>query len=157
MKHNSSFTQRQLDPGRKNPVTTTGHADFTETPDVKWYAVFPGCRPYEGDFYNTGRETFVAPVEWKDGWPVINPGYEEVQYHYPLPMAQLTRKVINNFSGNVFYRDQFENKILDPRFVFLRHPGDNLGFTERQSRWKIFEYKNRRWFCRQPVCIIRNV
>jgi alpha-N-arabinofuranosidase len=123
---NPILTQRQLDPGRKNPVTTTGHADFTETPDGKWYAVFLGCRPYEGDFYNTGRETFMAPVEWKDGWPVINPGYEEIQYHYPVPMPLQTKKVINNFSGNLFYRDEFDNKILDRRFVFLRNPENNL-------------------------------
>jgi alpha-N-arabinofuranosidase len=123
---NPILTQRQLNPERKNPITTTGHADFTETADGKWYAVFLGCRPYEGDFYNTGRETFMAPVEWKDGWPVILEGNEEVQYRYPVPMPQQPREVNNNFSGNLYYKDEFKNKTLSPRFVFLRDPEDSL-------------------------------
>ncbi len=123
---NPILTQRHLNPGRKNPVTTTGHADLVETPDGKWYAVFLGCRPYEGDFYNTGRETFMTPVEWKEGWPVILEGDEEVQYHYPLPMPQQTHAVNNNFSGNLYYKDDFKNKILNPRFVFLRDPETGL-------------------------------
>lgn len=77
------LTQRNLDTTRKNPVTNTGHADFVTTPDGKWWAVFLGCRPYQNNFLNTGWETFMAPVEWKDGWPVINPNYGEVQYRYP--------------------------------------------------------------------------
>jgi xylan 1,4-beta-xylosidase len=123
---NPILTQRQLNPERKNPITTTGHADFVETPGGKWYAVFLGCRPYEGDFYNTGRETFMAPVEWKDGWPIILEGNDEVQYHYPVPMAQQTKEVNNNFSGNLYYKDDFKSKTLNPRFVFLRDPEDNL-------------------------------
>ena len=26
---------------------------------------------YEGVHYNTGRETFLLPVTWRDGWPII--------------------------------------------------------------------------------------
>lgn len=123
---NPILTQRHLSRERKNPITTTGHADFVETPDGRWYAVFLGCRPYEDDFYNIGRETFMTPVEWIDGWPVINPGFAEVQYRYPVPLPQLTKKVNNNFSGNLYYKDDFNNTILNPRFVFLRNLEDNL-------------------------------
>ena len=57
---NPILTQRTLDPARPDPVTSTGHADFVETPDGAWWAVFLGCRPYEGGrLYNTGRETFT--------------------------------------------------------------------------------------------------
>lgn len=123
---NPVLTQRQLDRGRKNPVTTTGHADFVETPDGKWYAVFLGCRPYEGDYYNTGRETFLAPVEWKDGWPVILEGNEEVKYSYPVPMPGLTKQVMNNFNGNLFFRDDFDAAVLNHRYSFLRNPDADL-------------------------------
>ncbi len=115
---NPILTQRHLDPKRKNPITTTGHADFVETPDGKWYAVFLGCRPYEGDFYNTGRETFMTPVEWKDGWPLINPGYEEVQYKYRIN-AKLNKKA-ERFSGNYHFRDDFDDSALNKRYSFLR-------------------------------------
>jgi alpha-N-arabinofuranosidase len=33
--------------------------------------VFLGTRPYSNDLYNTGRETFLLPVTWQDGWPII--------------------------------------------------------------------------------------
>lgn len=117
--NNPILTQRNLDTTRKDPITSTGHADFVETNDGKWYAVFLGCRPYEGDYYNTGRETFMAPVEWKDEWPIINPGYDEVQYHYPVPMAS-TKTIYNSFSGNAFYRDDFNATQLNYRWQFLR-------------------------------------
>jgi xylan 1,4-beta-xylosidase len=117
---NPILTQRHLDPERKNPVTTTGHADFVETKDGKWYAVFLGCRPYEGEYYNTGRETFMAPVTWKDGWPSILEGNEEVKYSYPVPMTSLSRSAPNSFSGNVVYRDEFNQPVLNNRWVFLR-------------------------------------
>jgi len=122
---NPILTQRQLDPNRKNPITTTGHADLVETPDGKWYAVFLGCRPYEDNHYNIGRETFLTPVEWKDGWPLINPGYEEVQYHYPVPFPRQTKKVSNNFSGNFLFKDDFNAAQLNYRWEFLRAPEEH--------------------------------
>lgn len=132
--NNPILTQRNLEPTRKNPITSTGHADLVETPGGKWYAVFLGCRPYEGDYYNTGRETFMAPVEWKDGWPIINPNHEEVKYQYPVPFAT-TKKVENNFSGNFTFKDDFTEHQLNYRYVFLRNPEEDLykiqnGFLE---------------------------
>lgn len=117
---NPILTQRHLDPKRKNPVTTTGHADMVEAPDGKWYAVFLGCRPYEDDYYNIGRETFLAPVRWKNGWPVITEGDEEVSYFYSLPQPNMKRKPVNPFSGNFTYRNDFTSASLDPRLIFLR-------------------------------------
>ncbi len=65
---NPILTQRTL----SNPaVTSTGHADLVETQKGEWWAVFLGCRPYAEGLYNTGRETFLLPVKWVDGWPVI--------------------------------------------------------------------------------------
>lgn len=117
---NPILTQRHLDTTRKFPITTTGHADFVKTKDEKWYAVFLGCRPYEGDYYNLGRETFMAPVTWKDGWPVILEGNEEVKYQYTVPMPALTKKIANSFSGNILYRDEFNQTELNHRWIFLR-------------------------------------
>jgi len=117
---NPILTQRHLDTARKNPVTSTGHADFVETPDGKWVAVFLGCRPYEADHYNIGRETFMAPVKWEDGWPHILEGNEEVKYRYPVPIPSLTQKVNNPFSGNAHFNTEFNEETLDARFIFLR-------------------------------------
>ncbi len=116
--NNPILTQRHLDTARKNPVTTTGHADVVQAHDGKWWAVFLGCRPYENDFYNTGRETFMAPVEWKDGWPVINPGFETVQYEYPI--AATVKNQGDRFSGNYLFKDEFNTPGLNNRYSFLR-------------------------------------
>jgi xylan 1,4-beta-xylosidase len=115
---NPILTQRHLDTARKNPVTNTGHADFVETPDGKWWAVFLGCRPYQSNFFNTGRETFLAPMEWKDGWPIINPNYEAVQYSYPINAT--INPSIEKFNGNYFFKDDFNNAVLNNRYHFLR-------------------------------------
>lgn len=119
---NPILTQRHLDPSRKDPITTTGHADLVETKEGKWYAAFLGCRPYEGDHYNTGRETFMLPVTWKDGWPVILEGDATVKYLDTVPMPSITRAVTNAFSGNVHYNDNFKAVKLNPRWIFLRTP-----------------------------------
>lgn len=68
---NPIMTQRDLPEDRAHPVTSVGHADYVVDDAGAWWAVFLGVRPYEGDFYNTGRETFLLPVTWQDGWPVI--------------------------------------------------------------------------------------
>ncbi len=70
---NPVLTQRQLDPKRKDPITCTGHADFVEMPNGDWWTVFLGCQPYEGNLFNTGRETFLLPVKWESDWPIILP------------------------------------------------------------------------------------
>ncbi|KAF5381904.1 hypothetical protein D9757_007546 [Collybiopsis confluens] len=57
------------------PVQWTGHSDIVEGPDGRWWGVALGVRP-QGDFdhIQLGRETFLFPVTWVDGWPVYNHG-----------------------------------------------------------------------------------
>ncbi|WP_207494769.1 glycoside hydrolase family 43 protein [Aridibaculum aurantiacum] len=118
---NPILTQRHLTGDRKHPITSTGHADLVELPDGRWYAVFLGTRPYEQDYFNTGRETFLTPVEWKNEWPIINPGHDEVQYHYPLPLPQRKFKNQTSYSGNFSYKENFDKPNLQPDWIFLRH------------------------------------
>ena len=117
--NNPILTQRNLDPNRKNPITSAGHAELVEGPDGKTYALFLAVRPYEGDYYNTGRETFIAPVEWKNDWPVINPKHEEIKYNYQFGFKEFKQKNTAPQSGNFTYRITFE-KYLDPSLLFLR-------------------------------------
>jgi alpha-N-arabinofuranosidase len=89
--------------------------------------VFLGCRPFEGNNYNTGRETFLAPVKWIDGpegtgWPVINPDYREVQFSYPSPILPSAEKVDIPYSGNFTLKDEFDKEELHPSWIFLRTP-----------------------------------
>ncbi len=82
---NPILTQRDLDPARSDPVTSTGHADLVQTQKGDWWAVFLGTQPYSGNLYNTGRETFMLPVNWKDGWPVILDHGQAVPKLNPAP------------------------------------------------------------------------
>jgi Beta-xylosidase len=141
---NPILTQRHLDPKRNNPITSTGHADFVQTEAGDWWAVFLGCRPYkpyEEGYYNTGRETFLAPIKWEHGWPIINPGRDEVQYHYPFPIQPSSVTAGIQYSGNMKIRDDFANETLNKNWMFLRTPREqwyNLkqrpGFLSMQLR-----------------------
>jgi xylan 1,4-beta-xylosidase len=115
---NPILTQRQLNVNRKKPVTSTGHADLVITPDGSWYAVFLGCRPYKDEQYNTGRETFMAPVQWKEDWPIILTGNETVPDKVSIPGT--TAKNPLPFSSDFQFRDNFKNTSLNNRYQFLR-------------------------------------
>lgn len=67
--------------GNHPHIQNTGHLDMVEGENGQWWAVFLGVRPqFRADqLVNPilmrsalGRESFMAPVEWVDGWPVVN-------------------------------------------------------------------------------------
>lgn len=116
---NPILSQRELPKDRKDPITSAGHAQFVEGPDGKTYAIFLAVRPYEGNFYNTGRETFIVPVVWKDEWPVMDPGPNGVQYSYKANFPEVKQPSALPQSGNFGYTLTFE-KQLDPALLFLR-------------------------------------
>ncbi len=116
---NPILTQRHLPADRKDPITSAGHAQFVEGPDGKTYAIFLAVRPYRDNFYNTGRETFIAPVEWIDDWPVVDPVHPELQYRYPVAYRETKPADARPQSGNFQYTVTFENQ-LDPSLLFLR-------------------------------------
>jgi alpha-N-arabinofuranosidase len=118
--NNPILTQRHLDKSRANPVECTGHADLFETSEGAWWAVFLGTRPYEAKHFNTGRESFIAPVRWEDGWPVINPDYDEVQYVYPAPITNTISETSMPNTGQFTHRDEFDE--LQMSWIFLRNP-----------------------------------
>ncbi|MCE7041659.1 glycoside hydrolase family 43 protein [Dyadobacter sp. CY312] len=117
--NNPILTQMGLPEDRKDPVTSAGHAQFVEGPDGKTYAIFLAVRPYEGDYYNTGRETFITPVEWKNDWPIINPASKEIKYEYTVNYKEVKQKDALPQAGNFEYTLTFD-KTLDPALLFMR-------------------------------------
>ena len=56
-------------------IQGTGHGDFVQGADGRWWISFLAFRFIGGSYHHLGRETFVLPVEWSEGgWPVINGG-----------------------------------------------------------------------------------
>lgn len=143
---NPILTQREgLERERPDIVTSTGHADIICDDNGRWWAVFLGCRPYEGDLYNTGRDTFLLPVDWVDGWPVI--------LAKNTPVATVVAKEGLNagegdlLTGNFSYTDSFDGERLDDKWIFLRNPEDGMysigadGLTIHASEGTIREKK----------------
>jgi xylan 1,4-beta-xylosidase len=123
---NSVLTQRHLDAARPSPVTSTGHADMVQTQNGDWWAVFLGTRPYQGDFYNTGRETFLMPVRWRDGWPIITEGAETVPYLHARPELPPGAAPPTPLSGNLHVREEFDSDRLPPHRLFIRNVRERL-------------------------------
>ena len=67
--HNPILSHRSTD----HPIQNTGHGDLVQAADGSWWLVFLGTRPRGGPpgWHVLGRETFLAPVTWVDGWPVV--------------------------------------------------------------------------------------
>lgn len=141
--YNPILTQREgLDENREDIVTSTGHADMIQDNNGDWWAVFLGCRPYEGDLYNTGRDTFLLPVRWEDGWPII------LDKNIPVPTVGYKEGLTpsdNQLTGNFSYIDKFEDDSLNPKWIFLRNPVKDSfelfdkGLTLKSSKGKITE------------------
>ncbi|PYI27863.1 beta-xylosidase [Aspergillus indologenus CBS 114.80] len=54
-------------------VQSTGHGTIFDTPDGLSYIAYLARRKINGSS-PSGRETFLSPVTWQDGWPVVNGG-----------------------------------------------------------------------------------
>ncbi|RKN69241.1 MULTISPECIES: glycoside hydrolase family 43 protein [unclassified Microbacterium] len=100
-----------FEPAPTNPILThrstsaavqsTGHSDLVELADGSWALVFLATRP-RGTFprwHTNGRETFLAGVDWVDGWPVI----DESRYDVPTPSTGFV--------------DDFTDAALHPRWI----------------------------------------
>lgn len=117
---NPILTQRDLDPTRPDPITTAGHADFVQLPDGSWWAVFLASRAYNQRYFNTGRETFLLPVSWQDGWPHILPAGETIPYRLAAPTSLPASPVAQPLTGNFTWRDDFTTPTLDLQWNTLR-------------------------------------
>jgi xylan 1,4-beta-xylosidase len=109
---------------RNHPIQNTGHADLVEATDGSWWMVLLGTRPrgMTPGFHVLGRETFLVPVDWVDGWPVP----------YDLELEMPTRPSGAARPTPAPTRDDFDEPSLGPAYVSLRRPlGDAAALTER--------------------------
>ncbi len=112
---NPIFTHRHL--GAGYPIKNVGHGDLVQAEDGSWYIVMLASRPCEGHS-NLGRETFLARVEWENGWPVVNPGEGRLLPEMRLPFEEYP---LAPQTGCLRF-DEMTMERLDPRLMFLRNP-----------------------------------
>ncbi len=112
--NNPILTHRHL--GRRHPIVNVGHGDFVDTPTGEWWIVALGSRPYGGYYRNMGRETFLAPVIWEDGWPVVCPGAGQVRTVEAAP------NLAPAFMPKPPARDCFPGGEIGSQWITLRAP-----------------------------------
>lgn len=127
-KGNPVLTHRHL--GRGVDVIGVGHADLVEAADGSWWAVLLGMRPYGGYHYNLGRETFLVPVAWEDGWPVFAPGVGRVPAQVDVPLATDWRPGVTQGTTSGLVRPG------DPRWTSLRRPAAEFATAEGEG-WQL--------------------
>tara|TARA_Y100001935_G_scaffold1014_1_gene811 strand:+ start:7494 stop:9203 length:1710 start_codon:yes stop_codon:yes gene_type:complete len=119
---NPILTQRTISPDREFAVEYTGHADMVETANGEWWTIFLGVRPYDGRNFNTGRETFLLPVTWKDGWPVILEESKPVPVKLKKPDLPEQPAPDIPTHGNFTVTEEFTAQELAPYWLFMRTP-----------------------------------
>ena len=118
---NPILTQRDLPADRVNPVTCSGHADLVQTAKGDWMAVFLACQPYSGNFYNTGRQTFILPVDWSGEWPIILGSGKAIPAEVSSQIkTSIQDKTFAESSAN--WRDDFDKPDLALEWNFIRTP-----------------------------------
>jgi len=110
---NPVLTHRHL--GAAHPIGSTGHPDLVQTPRGDWWAVLLAVRPG----HNLGRETFLTPVAWEDGWPVMT-GVQQIETRPELPEHRWPARP--GF-------DTFEDAELGPQWNLLRTPRERFWET----------------------------
>ena len=125
-KGNPIFTHRHL--GNQYPIVNVGHPDIVETQNGEWWMVCLASRTRGGYYRNLGRETYLVPFTWEDGWPVVNPGkgiLEEVFTAPDLPTTPV--EPVPAF-------EDFTCTELPLHFMYLRNPiTENYSLKEKES------------------------
>jgi xylan 1,4-beta-xylosidase len=119
---NPILSQRDLDPNRPDPVTSAGHAEFVQTQTGDWWATFLATRPYGPGLYNIGRETFLLPVTWTNGWPMILAAGKPIPFVARTPNLPAQPRPAQPVSGDFAYVDEFDGQMLSPAWVGIRTP-----------------------------------
>ncbi|KDN54373.1 glycoside hydrolase family 43 protein [Flavobacterium seoulense] len=126
---NPILTQRYFGRDRKNKVDWAGHADLVKGPGDKYYGVFLAVRPNEKNRVNTGRETFILPVDWSGEFPVFENGLIPLEPKLKMPKGVTENKTGKDGffpNGNFTFQDNFTSEKLDNRWIGLRGPREKF-------------------------------
>jgi xylan 1,4-beta-xylosidase len=134
---NPILTQRHFARDRANKVDWAGHADLVLGPDNKtYYGVFLAVRPNEKNRVNTGRETFILPVDWSGEFPVFVNGLLPMEPKLKMPQGVTENNTgKENFlpNGNFSFNDNFSAGKPDYRWISLRGPREEFIETSKQG------------------------
>lgn len=133
---NPILTQRFFPRDRANKVDWAGHADLVKGPGDKYYGVFLAVRPNEKNRVNTGRETFILPVDWSGEFPVFENGLIPLEPKLKMPKGVTENKTGKEGffpNGNFTFQDNFTATKLDYRWIGLRGPREKFITTSKKG------------------------
>jgi len=140
---NPILTQRYFATDRKNKVDWAGHADLVQGPGDMYYGVFLAVRPNGKNRVNTGRETFILPVDWSGEFPVFVNGLIPLEPKLKMPEGVTENQTGKDGffpNGNFTYEEDFKTAPLDFRWIGLRGPREEfISLTEEGLVLKPFE------------------
>ena len=112
-----------------HPVRCLGHADLVDAPDGSWWAVCLGTRHAGYDAMSAiGRETFLFPVTWSNGWPVVR---AEDQHRLTVDAKTLPLHPWPQVPA----RDEFGSARLDLRWTMLGCPAEPWWSLSARPGW----------------------
>lgn len=127
---NPILTHRHL--GKNYPIVNVGHGDLVQTQNDEWWLVTLASRPYGGYYRNLGRETFLVPVQWEDGWPVMSPGTGKVEFTYQKP------NLAEHYWPSNSACDHFTGDRLGDQWNFLRTKLEDYSLTARPGFLRLY-------------------
>ncbi|MCJ7717563.1 MAG: glycoside hydrolase family 43 protein [Anaerolineales bacterium] len=140
---NPILTQRYFAKDRRNKVDWAGHADLVKGPGDNHYGVFLAVRPNEKSRVNTGRETFILPVDWSGDFPVFENGLIPLEPKLKMPEGVTENNTGKDGffpNGNFTYTEDFTSDKLDDRWIGLRGPREEfISLTNNGLRINPFE------------------
>lgn len=99
-------------------IQCTGHADIVDDENGNWWVVCLGTRPIGPMAHHLGRETFLAPITWKDGWPYMDhEGIMQLEDDAPLPCPETVKPVCDDIHCDFISMTAFPKD-----FTWLRNP-----------------------------------
>src|SRR5690606_37513642 len=114
---NPILTQRDLPRDRPDRVEATGHADFVRLDDGSWWVTFLATRPFADQATLLGRETWLLPVQWRDGWPLVLERGKPVPWEGAKPNLPADAPV--DWSR---WSESFDVPSLSPEWLLMRNP-----------------------------------
>ena len=132
---NPILTQRYFPKDRKDKVDWAGHADLVEGPNGKYYGVFLGVRPNNQNRVNTGRETFILPVDWSGEFPVFENGLVPLSPKLKMPAGVKNETGQSGFfpNGNFTFNESFSSGKLDHRWIAVRGPREDFSVLTKNG------------------------
>ncbi len=106
-------------------ISCAGHADLIQNKKGQYYLVHLGCRQGALSISPLGRETFLTPLQFVDGWPVV-PGKKATLKNetFANEPSEKNAGIVN--SADSTFVDNFTSNEWPVEWKFLRGKGRDL-------------------------------